>query len=422
MPSENINRLSDYINTNKYKLYPINNFLLKDATDYLINGYFKMLGVVLQQGEDISNGQLALYNRMISGTNAENESADYLRMALEIEIDDYVNFNNEILESPLKYRFILDAMLLNCMGEKDKKQIKLIAEFAEMLKMTTEDLKYLSNLTKVILCMDQSLYMALEKEKLDLLCNSKETQVYQCSFAYEDYRSFFFEEPIIKNDDLIIYKPRNKEETTETYIRKVVSDSVQTVELINVDFTELTDIYFDDKNYGMMFKDKKKVVLDGCTFIGQQQKTIHFEKCDEIIIQNCKFKDFSNRVLWIETSKNPKLKIIGCEFDGCEYKHYNPWNDWNALGGVAWINGGADVFIENCSFNNCGGKNESDYHSSSIICNNRCIVKDTAFSNCWNYYSSGDSYIVDPEDDRRTMFLKGSEQYNCTFENSAKFC
>ena len=71
MPKTNIEKLCIYLKNNKERIYPINNDMLVSTTDFVLNGYMKMLGVILQQSSDITEAQLSIYKRLIAGTETE---------------------------------------------------------------------------------------------------------------------------------------------------------------------------------------------------------------------------------------------------------------------------------------------------------------------------------------------------------------
>ena len=100
LTKEKIKRLCTYIEENKASLYPVENEMLSKAADHLLNGYLKMLGVILHQGEEITDAQSFLYKRIIAGTPAEEKAEGYLRMALDIEIEEYESFISEVKELP----------------------------------------------------------------------------------------------------------------------------------------------------------------------------------------------------------------------------------------------------------------------------------------------------------------------------------
>lgn len=161
MANEKIKKLCEYMDRNKAKNYPIYNQYLNQETDYIKNAYFKMLAVILQQAE-ISNEQRNLFGRMIAGMATDYTEEDYLRQALEIEIKEYVDFSEQCKEMDLKYRFLLDALLLTALDNKDQDQLSLVANFMEALKLQKNEVKYLSMLARSILEQSSLLYIQAE--------------------------------------------------------------------------------------------------------------------------------------------------------------------------------------------------------------------------------------------------------------------
>ena len=141
MSSERIKQLCDYIDQNKAKNYPIRNEILKSEEDFVKNGYLRMLAVVLQVGDSIQDGQMNLYKRMVAGAEAENSVEDYMRQAMEIEIQGYLDFVSACKEGELKYRFVLDAMLLTVDGEEKENRLKFITSFCEDIKLRSKKKK-----------------------------------------------------------------------------------------------------------------------------------------------------------------------------------------------------------------------------------------------------------------------------------------
>ena len=84
MSNDRISRLCEYIDKNKAKNYPIYNNVLNMETDYIKNSYFKMLAVILQQGQEIYDSQRALFERQVEGVECDYQVTDYFRQALEI--------------------------------------------------------------------------------------------------------------------------------------------------------------------------------------------------------------------------------------------------------------------------------------------------------------------------------------------------
>ena len=89
MSKSNLEALCDYLHKNRAELYPIENELLNSETDFIVNGYMKMLAVILQQPNEIHEGQIAIYKRLLASVNTDKSVEDYLRMALEITVEEF---------------------------------------------------------------------------------------------------------------------------------------------------------------------------------------------------------------------------------------------------------------------------------------------------------------------------------------------
>lgn len=75
-------------------------------------------------------------------------------------------------------------------------------------------------------------------------------------------------------------------------------------------------------------------------------------------------------------------------------------------------------------FNWCGVVNSLNAPSSAIILNQSANVKNCIFNDCWGYshaeFAAEDD--IDPVDERRTLFAKGSVDEGNVITNSASFC
>ena len=141
MDKSKIDLLCEYLNENVAKRYPIANSYLENNTDYIKNGYLKMLAVVMGQSGNVTKEQTELFKRIIEGAKVDEKAEDYLRMALEIEVNDFINFADECKDLELKYRFILDAIILTCVKDRTEGQLALISQFCESYGITKEELQ-----------------------------------------------------------------------------------------------------------------------------------------------------------------------------------------------------------------------------------------------------------------------------------------
>lgn len=403
MAKGKIDLLCEYIENNKAENYPIKNDSLRDSTDFIKNGYLKMLAVILQQAGEITDGQLTIYKRIWAGAQSELAAEEFLRMALSVEIEDFVNFTGECKEIDLKYNFVLDAIILIGVEEKKEEQIRLVVGFCEALGIAKEEIRYLAAMAKAILELSDSAYIDAYEVKIDSIPD----------MVFQGYMHLITKSCICGNDNLTIFQPSCAEDVNLQMLEKLREVDTPNIKLVNLEI--------DLDEYCMCFVEKASVILESCVIRGGSRQPIIFENCKKVEIRNTEFIDFESRTLELESVDS--MWIVGCVFKNCLY-HYREYDySWKQLGGVIYSNepeGNGGINIEKTTFENCGGKNASRRSSSTFISNISCIVNKSSFTNCWNWNSGG--FAIDSEDVKRTMFPVNSEAINCVYENSAKFC
>ena len=400
MSKSNIEALCDYLHKNRAELYPIENELLNSETDFIVNGYMKMLAVILQQPNEIHEGQIAIYKRLLASVNTDKSVEDYLRMALEITVEEFLNFSAEMKDLSAKYRFVLDALVLISINPKNDEQVRLVAEFAEALTVTKDELRYISTMARAIVCMDMSKYVDACELEFDGIPQE----------VFYGYMKLLAKKCVLQNDRMTIFQPSCEEDVTVEKLSEIEGAETPVIKLSNVSLNL--------SEYPLQIKDKEKVILDNCTFIGGEKHSILISHCKEVLIQNCEFIDFSTRVLRIEFVD--KKRIINSNFQSCYMIYRSGSDDWAQLGGVIYSYGNSEpLYIEGCSFTDCGGRNSENYYRSSFLSNAISNVNNSSFSNCWHFRKTNE---VDPDDPKRTMFAPGSKATNCKYDNSANFC
>lgn len=152
-------RLLEQIKKQNYRNYPIKNALLESETDYIKNNYFRHLALTLTQKGEASENQRYLFSRMIEGVEAEDKIEDYLRQAMDIEIDQYIEFMDQLKEKEIRYRFLLDAALIICCDIHTEEQEELLACFMETLKISLADAAFICETTRNVLKQDRDRYL-----------------------------------------------------------------------------------------------------------------------------------------------------------------------------------------------------------------------------------------------------------------------
>lgn len=399
MKTEQIKKLCAYLDQHAAeRWYPIANESLAESTDFIRNGYLKMLAVVLQQAGSVTLAQQALFQRILAGARTEKTAEDYLRSALSVTIDDYLQFTAECRELPLKYRWLLDALLLTCTETRTEEQLRLIAQFCESLGLAKNEIDSIASMAKAILTLKEADYVSAYEKKAATV--PAET--------FSGYLALLVKSGLCHNEHLTLFVPIGKENITAQILKKI--------DELDTPCVEICGAAIDIGACSLEFSDREKVVLDHCHFTGGDTQPIIFDNCQEVKIRQCTFTSFQTRTLVFSDVQT--IRITGCEFKDCVYTYNKSSYDWGRLGGV--IDG--DGNIQRCdiidsSFCACGGRNATNYYRSAFISSIDSNVDNCSFINCW-HYSNGNR---DPESSNRTMFTPESSATNCTFEDSARF-
>ena len=401
MAGGKIQKLCEYIDRNKAKLYPIFNDMLKGETDYIKNAYFKMLAVILEQGEEIGDPQRNLFERQITGVSCDYSMADYIRQALEIEIEEYVNFTDQCRTLPIRYRFLLDALLFVSIGQLCQEQTKLVASFAESLKIRKEELRYLAQAAKAILEQDAIGCMELQENRVLSVPDD----------VMKEYISAMFIDPVWQNDSMTILYGGNSEDNSIEELNIIEEHATPNIMLMG--------IYIKPEQHPLVFSQYESVTFVDCVFEGGK-KPIDFLNCGKVRVKSCLFRGFKTRT--ITCNQIEEMIFEDSKFEDCEYQYSRESDDWRALGGIIYSSKSDTIkksSFSQCMFKNCGGRNVKNYYSSQFISNCRSELRDCLFDNCWNYCYK---INIDPDVPMRTMFPKDSTAVKCKVVNSAKIC
>lgn len=372
MANEKIKKLCEYMDKNKAKNYPIYNQCLNQETDYIKNAYFKMLAVILQQAE-ISNEQRNLFGRMIAGMATDYTEEDYLRQALEIEIKEYVDFTEQCKEMSLKYRFLLDALLLTALDNKNQDQLSLVANFMEALKLQKNEVEYLAMLARSILEQSSSLYIQY--------IQSEDIRPKSINYiAFLEYTELFVSGILCNTTD-------------EIYIQSSNHSSLDWEQIQETNFKQrdvtLKNLIIDMKEVSLSFTANENVKFENCEFIGENH-SITFTACKKIEIEKCTFRDFKTKTI-IENGVG-EIFIVGCKFINCQENYSSSYDNQSHACVIFTENSdknGINI-ITQTEFKECGGTNRehADHSPDGFISNCQCQVSQSKFYNCW-YYSRG---------------------------------
>lgn len=395
---KNIEGIRHLMKDMKAEKYAIINPDLVKVDEYIKNLYIKVLCTVIQYDNDPSDMQVLFLKRIVCGMKLDDSVEEYMRKALEISKDDIQEFITIFTEQKYKYYFALDGLLLVSMGNGKGMNYEYLAELVELIEINKMDLEYISLVARSVLQQESSYY-----DQSKELLNERIIGVDVSPYIHNYYVG-----AIVHTDELIHYNAPDK-----SLSNGIVFESTYSAKQV------IFDNMLISLEQSWSFESCEKVIFQNCTIEGDNT-TIQFMSCKEIIFSNCRFENFKQRTIEINEVEN--IEICDCEFEEC-YTHYNRnTNDWQILGGVIHTNNAnrtATVHLIGCCFRNCGGKNKTNYYSSAVISNCNCNVENCSFYNCWNYYNND---TIDPENNRRTLFMRGTVDVNNEVVGSALFC
>lgn len=404
MKTEQIKKLCAYLNQHTAERYPIANESLAESTDFIRNGYLKMLAVVLQQAGTVTPAQQALFQRILAGAQTEKTVEDYLRAALSVTIDDYLQFTAECRELPLKYRWLLDALLLTCTETRTEEQLRLIAQFCESLGLAKNEIDSIASMAKAILTLKEAEFVSAYEKKAATV--PAET--------FSGYLSLLVKNGLCHNEHLTLFVPIGQENITAQMLKKI--------DELNTPCVEICGAAIDIGACSLEFSGREKVVLDHCHFTGSDTQPICFDNCQEVKIRQCTFTSFRTQTL--EFVNSLKVQIVGCEFKDC----INKCSSYGKLGNQHHMISGWEIQsniyqfdIIDSSFEDCGLNNLHDGRGETFISNIKSTVNNCSFVNCWFYRDTWLDHCCDGTKDSIPMFTSDSSATNCTFEDSARF-
>ncbi len=322
-----IDQIRLHFSESKAERYPIENSSLKSQDEYIKSLYIRMLCTLVRYTGEPSEGQSLYIKRLIAGIHTEKEFLDYLRMALEINTNDVDSFVDAFKSGYLKFYFCIDGIILLSMEESNDKNYEFLAELIELLSVTKEELKHISVLAKAIIEQNSD---AIENADMYATDTTKTLSIYH-------YIKGFYSGLVSDTDKEICIYSYNKEEYDladygiyET--QKVLIDNVTTV---------ITD--------NIYMKNCKEVIIRNCNFICEGKGNFIFTNISKITFENCKFRDFKNRVAQFIDTQN--LIVYNNQFNNCGYT-----TTVDAEGGVFSNIAGApleSVVLEKNELNGC---------------------------------------------------------------------
>lgn len=382
--------------------YALINQNLQSQDEYIRLLYIKLLCTTVQYENVPTESQELYLKRVVGGLEIEGSLEEHMRKSLDISETDLREFLSYMKDSSIRFYFVLDGLILSGMCSVSEENREYLAQLIEVCNVTKKELQQLCMIAKSVIQQDPALFDEAKKSE-------NENIVY---LDFTPYVQNYYTGAIIDTDEEKYYYAPEKERAEgitfpERFhaLRKVRFNNLK----INL-------------NANIVLESCEEVCFKECDISGGKFN-IKLLSCGNISFENCRFSDFSNRVLIEE--QNGSVTIRNCSFTDCVFIYSRNESDWKRWGCVIYTEDSAENGINNiinCIFKNCGGRNRNNYYSSAFVSNARSNVSCSTFYSCWHYRKWGRGLEKDPESTSRTMFLPDTPGENNQFYDCADFC
>lgn len=321
---DKIDQVRNYFDDIKPDLFQIKNHPLAEKEDYVKELYISLLCSISAYDGDVAASETMYIKRIMSGIKLKTEFARLAKQGMEIEKSTIDEFIKHFSENDLGYYFVADALVIAVSdGILADKEIELIAELSELLKITRSEIEFLSGLIAVLIAQNSeelSKYLKDNKSKADL--------TYLIQGIFPDYvdtsRTIYFTGNVVFDDNLTLMQD------------EVIFENAR------VTFK---------KNVKIVINLNKLVKISKCEFTAENSDSIvniiELNKIGKIEIRESLFRDVNKRLFLIRNCKD--VQIQDNRFSKCGYT-YN--TEVGEKGGVMNILHSEGTISTN-SFENC---------------------------------------------------------------------
>lgn len=387
----------------KDDLYAIVNPELNALEDFAKSLYLRVLGTVIQYGNEPSDLQSLYFKRIVKGMTEDESPEDIMKRALEISAKDIREFVDYLEDKPARFYFALDAAVLTALGGGSQASCEYLAELLEVTGIGKQELRCIALIAKSIVTQQASFY---DEAKPLLLEDLAEV-------SFLPYIKNYYAGAVVDSAYAKVFSAHDKALSAEikyplTYTeRKVTFRNL----LINVgecwSFNGCETVIFENCDLvGSCF--------DNCNVTGRD-RSLNFDGCNRVVFSHCRFADFRIRpICFTNFSICKELSIKNCEFSNCIMQYDSSDGDNRYAGGIVLImsydflkayqypqrTGFFRPFVmTDCVFSNCGTCNQRSKYLGcgpsccGIIANGIGTVNNCKFLNCSIYLGYiGDAY------------------------------
>lgn len=355
---ENIEKARKYFQEKKPEIFPIANHPMEKEEEYHQELYISLLCSIAAFDGEVADSETLFIKRIINGIKLKTEFSQLMKKGLDINNQTVDDFVNAFSGKSLAYNFIADALLLAASdGVLHDKELELIAEISEILKITQKEVDIISQFIAILTLQDQ--------EKLSKF--SEENKIpFECEYFI---KSFSLEMIITK--DIEYYTGDIKFEANKAFLKPIVR-------------FENTKIMIND-DVKLIINGQKIVEFINCEITGGSDNAIQISNVTEVNIINCTFKDFVQRVFMF--SSIHKALISDSYFTNCGYFYEGSKSE---TGGV-FLFKNTNSEIINCVFDSCHISNYCDQKPDGFcgsLINSNLVISKIVYSNCATYINT----------------------------------
>lgn len=354
----NVEKIREYFKKNKAKNYPINNHFLNHFDEDIKELYICILCNIITYKNVPKEEQKMHLERIIAGTDILGDVDEHIIRASSITPEDFEDFVESFLDSEVKYIFFVDAIILISFCDfKVDEQVELLTEIMEIMKMSREEVKYLTAISKSILEQSFDLY----SKALNFKPSSINNYIFIC------YTSQFVLNLIVGDENGNAYLEEFNIEKEYYEKDNLVFENInffnEDISLDAIEFNSIKNIKFincklNNRVYQLKFINCGEVNFINCSFFETQNEIIYLDFTNEINFLDCKFNDCGYFIVW----NNSTLKTAS--FFKCRF--YNCGN--NSQEAILYVGDVKNICIESCQFNeiNCKKIFDTNYETITL--------------------------------------------------------
>lgn len=379
---ENIEKARKYFQEKKPEIFLIADHPIEKEEEYLQELYVSLLCSIAAFDGEVADSETIFIKRIINGIKLKTEFSQLMKKGLDINNQTVDDFINAFSGKALAFNFIADALLLAASdGVLHDKELELIAEISEILKITQKEIDVISQFIAILTIQDQEkLSKFLEENKIPFECEyfiksfslemiiTKDIEYYTGDIKFEENKAFL--KPIVRFENAKIM--------INDYVDLIINGQ-KLVEFINC---EITGGIMINDNVDLIINAQKLVEYFNREITGGKNNAMQISNVTEVKIIKCTFRGFIRRVF--SFTNIPKILIKDSHFEYCGYKY----SSREILAGGVFLFDNTNSEITNCVFNKCYIENGNGpvYRPSGFIgyfIDSNSEISYNSFINCF---------------------------------------